>query len=356
MKVNNIAIFFGGQSTEHDISILSALQVLNAINKQKYNIFPIYISKSGKWFYSESFTCLENLRNFNEKKYKEVFIKPADNILYYTKGFFKKVAGIDCALVVMHGKNGEDGVLQGVLEMSNIPYTSSGVTSLAVTLDKSKMKEVFLSNNFPIVKHKVITSIEQSSKIELSYPVVVKPNCLGSSIGISLCKNKKELISALDVAFKFDKKVIIEECVKNLIEYNCAAYGFGDKVVVSKIERPLTNSEILSFEEKYVSKGKSKARSKREIPAKIEIGLKTQIENLTAKAFKCFDCAGVIRCDFLYDGENLFINEVNSIPGSLAYYLFDKPFSNLIDNLIEIAVLKQEEKGKVLSSFESSVL
>lgn len=356
MKVNNIAIFFGGQSTEHDISILSALQVINAINKQKYNIFPIYISKSGKWFYSENFTSIESLKNFDEKKHKEVFVKPADCFLYYSKGFFRKVTSIDCALVVMHGKNGEDGVLQGVLEMSNIPYTSSGVTSLAVTLDKSKMKDVFLSNDFPIVNHKVVTSIEQSSKLELSYPVIVKPNCLGSSIGISLCKNKKELISALDVAFKFDKKVIIEECVKDLVEYNCAAYGFGDKVVVSKIERPLTKNEILSFEDKYISKGKSKARSKREIPARIESDLKKQIEDLTAKAFRCFDCAGVIRCDFLYNGENLYINEINSIPGSLAYYLFDKPFSNLLDNLIEIAILKHEEKDKVLSSFESSVL
>lgn len=355
--VKNIMIVFGGQSTEHDISILSAMQVINAINKEKYNIYPVYISKSGKWFYSQSFTESSVFKDFNERRFKKVFIKPMSNSLFYDKKFITKVAQIDCAIIVMHGKNGEDGVIQGVFEMANIPYTSGGVLSLASTLSKARMKEVFKVNNFPIVKHEVLKSPKDIALLTLDYPLVVKPNSLGSSIGIEVCKNKKELSEALSVAFKFDDCVVIEEMVQNLVEYNCAAYGVGDKVVVSKIERPLNESEILSFEDKYINKNKgSKASSKREIPAKINEKLKREIENLTAKAFKCFDCAGVVRCDFMYDGENLYINEINSIPGSLAFYLFDKSFSRLIDNLIEIAIIKFENNKKLLLTFESSVL
>ena len=356
MSVKNIAIFFGGQSTEHDISILSAMQTINAINKEKYNIYPIYISKSGRWLYSEKFVSVQAFKNFKEEKYKQVYLKPNSKILFCNNLINRKVCEIDCALVVMHGRTGEDGVLQGVLEMSHIPYTSSGVMSLATTLNKSMMKQIFSSNDFPIVNYEVFTRVEQASSLKVKFPLVVKPNSLGSSIGIKLCKNKKELVAALEVAFKFDDVVVVEEAVKDLVEFNCAAYGYKDRVVLSKIERPLSEGEILSFEDKYVSKGKSKSHSKREIPAKIDVELKTKIENLTAKAFRCFDCSGVIRCDFLFDGENLFINEINSIPGSLAHYLFDKTFSNLIDNLIEIAIIKFEKENDLLKTFESSVL
>lgn len=356
MKEKNIAIMFGGRSTEHDISILSALQAYNAINKQKYNVLPIYISKSGKWFLIKDFSSTTPFKEFNEKKHRRVFLLNGDNTLYSDGVLRKKIASLDCALCVLHGFGGEDGTLQGVLETSFVPYTSGDILSLASTLDKARMKEVFKANSFPITDYIVLNSIEEMSKMKLDYPVIVKPNSLGSSIGIKVCRNKKELGCALAVAFQFDEKVVVERVVENLVEYNCAAYGYKQKVVLSKIERPLKEGEILSFEDKYVSKGKSKANSKREIPAKISKELESEIFNLTKKTFLAFNLSGVVRCDFLYDGEKLYINEVNSIPGSLANYLFDKPFSALIDNLIEIAIIKSKDKQSKTHTFSSSVL
>ncbi len=359
MNKMNVAVFFGGQSTEHDISILSANQALNVISKDKYNVFPIYVARDGKWYFSQLLYDVALFKNFDSKKHKRVFLKFGEKTLYSSGIIGRKLCEIDCALVVMHGAGGEDGCLQGALELCNIPYTSGSVLSLASTLDKRQMKAVFKAKGFPIVEHRELTQNYDKEMLEsLPYPVVVKPNSLGSSIAIAFCTSKEETEKAIDFALKFDSLVLVENAITNLTEYNCAALGYKNKVMHSQIEQPLTEHDILSFEDKYTSKQKQKgiANTKRLLPAMISKKLVKEITDLTEEAFKAFDCCGIVRCDFLYDGEKLYINEINSIPGSLAFYLFNKKFTLLIDNLIECAFLKQKEKDRIIRTFDSSVL
>lgn len=386
----NIAVIFGGKSTEHDISILSSMQVMEALDKTKYEILPIYIEKTGKWLFGEKLTSVETFKHFITKSLSEVAILPTDNQLYIKKlGKFKPFKKIDCAFIIMHGLNGEDGTIQGLLELANIPYTSSGILASSIGIDKLAQKRVFESLSIPVVPYAFLTRREYeklNKKIQLeslTFPVVVKPNRLGSSIGISFCKNQKQLNKALELAFKFDSVVLIEKAVKKLKEINISVLGYNGDILLSTTEQPITSHELLTFSDKYCGgqKGKSVAKStnkisnssncfgtkngmqslSRIVPAKIDFNTKQLIETYAKQIFIELDCKGVIRIDFLFDETKkvLYVNEVNTIPGSLAFYLWEHKgisFTEELDKIVEIALLEHHDKNSKTFVFESKVI
>lgn len=365
--MKNIAVFFGGKSSEHDISIITGVQTINGLNKNLYKIFPIYITKNGEWFFSETFTDTNVFFNFEEKKYNKVFFEAGNKTLFLRKKrkafVAKKLCAIDCAILCNHGVNGEDGTIQGLLELCNIPYTSSSVLGSSVTMDKVFMKKLFAFNDLPITKYiwflksdydkskeKILTKIKK----EIGFPLIVKPANLGSSIGINICKNIDELIKAIDIAQSFDNKIIIEDVVHNLLEINCAVIGNNDEAEISKLEQPISWQKFLSFDEKYLNFSKAKLKQ-----AKLPKEISQKIRNISKLIFKNFELSGVVRIDFLFNtqSEELFVNEVNNIPGALSHHLFPGyTHSQFLTKLIDIAIEKHIEKQSKTYCFESSVL
>lgn len=375
----NIGIIFGGKSVEHEVSVITALQVYENIDKSRYNTIPIYIDKKGKWFTHPDLFKYETFKNGNFENLNSAFIKPDsdDNYLYYKTGkFFKKEKKIkiDFYFLLVHGTNGEDGTLQGLMELNNIPYSSCGITGSALGMDKILMKQIFKSVGLPIVdylwfyrkdwinkKQNIIEKVEKY----LKYPVIVKPSNLGSSIGISKVKNRSTLIAAIDVAIQYDLKFIIEKAIEPVREINCSAIGYQNDVEVSMLEEPINWEDFLTFEDKYIRGNKnSKLGGKggsirRIIPARIDKEIEKKIKEYTILSFKVLNCSGVVRVDFLVDmGNNVFINEINTIPGSLAYYLWEKrglDFENLIDKIIEIGFKYHKEKNNKFFNFSANL-
>jgi D-alanine-D-alanine ligase len=373
-----VAVLFGGRSVEHEVSVITGAQVMENIDKEKYDVVPIYIDKEGKWFTGDSLKEFENFKNSNLNDLQEIVLSANtnDHNLYLhpeSIGLFKKkiLDGIDIIFPTIHGTNGEDGTIQGLFELMNIPYVGGGVLASSVGMDKILMKDVFKSNGLPIVdylwfyrsrweddKEGIINDIEKA----LGYPIFVKPANLGSSIGISKAKNKDSLIHAIEIAIRYDRKIIIEKAVENPREINCAVMGYDDKVESSLCEEPLGWEEILTFEDKYVksnAKGMGKEGSRRIIPAEIDDSIREKIEDVAKKSFMAIDCSGNARVDFLIDkNNNIYINEINTLPGSVAYYLWEDKgysFKKLIDKMIDIAIKVNENKNENMYSYAADL-
>ncbi|HSH36041.1 D-alanine--D-alanine ligase family protein [Schnuerera sp.] len=373
-----IAIIFGGRSVEHEVSVITGLQVMENIDKNKYDIIPIYINKEGKWCTGNSLMKFENFKNNNLNDLQEITLSlnANDHNLYLHPnniGLFRKkiIDRIDIVFPTIHGTNGEDGTIQGLFELKNMPYVGGGVLASSVGMDKILMKEVFKAGGLPIVdyfwfyrkewiekKDKIINDIEE----KLGYSLFVKPANLGSSIGISKAKDKESLIEAIEVATRYDRKIIIEKAVENPREINCAAMGYNDDVIVSLCEEPLGWEEILTFEDKYIksnTKGMGKDSSRRIIPADIKDNLREKIEKLAKETFMAIDCSGNARIDFLLDeNQNIFINEINTLPGSIAFYLWEKkgyPFDKLLDKMINIAIEVHKDKNENMYTYEADL-
>ncbi|CAK7056904.1 D-alanine--D-alanine ligase family protein [Tissierella sp.] len=376
--MKKIGVIFGGLSVEHEVSVITGMQVIENIDKTKYEVIPIYVSKDGKWLTGSSLMDFRNYKDGNFKDAKEIILSAnhGDNNIYShpkTVGLFgKKILGeIDIAFPAFHGMNGEDGTVQGIFELMDIPYVGCGVLGSSVGMDKILMKDVYKANELPVVdytwfyrskwlkdKDLIIKDIET----KLSYPLFVKPANLGSSIGISKAKNREDLVDAIEVAIRYDRKIIIEQAVENLREINCAVLGFDDEVITSLCEEPIGWEEILSFEDKYVKtneKGGKSSGERRIIPAGIEDNIRQEIEQLAKKAFITIDGRGVSRIDFLLDANNnVYINEINTLPGSIAFYLWEGKgysFKKLIDELISIAIKVHEEKKENMYSYEANL-
>ncbi|MDU5081074.1 D-alanine--D-alanine ligase family protein [uncultured Tissierella sp.] len=376
--MKKIGVIFGGLSVEHEVSVITGMQVMENIDKTKYEVIPIYVNKDGKWLTGNSLMDFKNYKDGNFKDAKEIILSPnhGDNNIYShpkTVGLFgKKILGeIDIAFPAFHGMNGEDGTVQGIFELMDIPYVGCGVLGSSVGMDKILMKDVYKANELPVVdytwfyrskwlkdKDLIIKDIET----KLSYPLFVKPANLGSSIGISKAKNREDLVDAIEVAIRYDRKIIIEQAVENLREINCAVLGFDDEVITSLCEEPIGWEEILSFEDKYVKtneKGGKSSGERRIIPAGIEDNIRQEIEQLAKKAFITIDGRGVSRIDFLLDANNnIYINEINTLPGSIAFYLWEGKgysFKKLIDELISIAIKVHEEKKENMYSYEANL-
>ncbi len=376
--MKKVGIVFGGQSVEHEVSVITGMQIIENIDKSRYQVVPIYITKEGKWLTGEALSEFKTYKDGNFKDTKQIVLSPNRNDfnLYLhpevTGMFTKKIVDtIDIIFPALHGTYGEDGSIQGLFELMNIPYVGGGVLASSVGMDKILMKDVYKSYNIPVVDYtwfyrtdweknrdKVINDIEEA----LGYPTFVKPANLGSSIGISKAKDREGLISAIEIAINYDRKIIIEKAVESPREINCAVMGYDREVLASLCEEPLGWTEILSFEDKYVksnAKGAKSSGERRIIPADIPNGLREEIEDLAKKAFMVIDGRGTSRIDFLVDQNNkVYVNEINTLPGSIGFYLWEGKeisFTKLISELIEIAITTNKEKNKNMYHYDANL-
>ncbi len=363
---------------EHDVSIITACQIMENMDRKKFQPVPLYISKKGEWFTGEKLCRIESFRKRDFTSERRVFLPPlagCRELLAHPseKGLFKKRIreSIDVAFPAVHGTNGEDGTLQGLLELADIPYTGSGVVASATGMDKVLMKAVFASTGLPVLNdccffrsswekdpEKTLNEIEAT----LIWPLFVKPANLGSSIGITKVKNRDELQYAIDVAGHYDRKILVEEGLGQATEINCAVLGMEGDLIPSVCEQPLALKEFLSFEDKYLrgEKGKGMSGQARKIPAPISDELTKKIQNMAMRAFSTIDARGVARVDFLLDSEKKpYVNEINTLPGSLSFYLWEAAgikFPELIERLIDLAFRVHKEKTAQIYTFDSSIL
>lgn len=366
--MKKIGIIYGGKSVEHEVSIITGLQVYENLDKSKYTSELIYIDKDGDWFFGEKkLKDLKIYKNWTKKCAKQ--FQPSLN----KKDKKNILNSLDAVIIACHGNYGEDGKLQSFLEFLDIPYTSSGVVGSASGMDKIVMKSIFSGIDLPVLPYIWFTRhdwIENSDEVikkvryTLDYPVFVKPANLGSSIGISMVNDEKDLINAIDVASKYDYRIIVEKGVANSVEINCSAIMKDNEVLTSVLEEPVRWEKFLSFDDKYInanSKTKGMGSMGRKIPAEVTKEQKEHIENYTKQIYKTMDCCGVVRVDYLMDEsrEHVYVNEINTIPGSFSFYLWehnDLPFTKLIDVLIEEALRQaQLRKDKVLK-YDSKIL
>ena len=375
----NIAVFFGGRSTEHEISVISANQAMAAMDSDKYNVIPVYITKDGRWFTGEALTDVKNYRNTAEllKQCTQVYMRPiyGDYNLYKAerKMFGSDVfAKLDAAIPVLHGSNGEDGIFEGVLETIGIPYAGCGTLASANGMDKITMKMILASDGIPVVDYVWFTDKqwfahrdELIAKIEskLGYPVIVKPANLGSSVGIGRADNREELLSKVDDARRYSARIIVEDLVENLQEINCAVLGDCDEYRTSVLEEPIKSGEILSYTDKYMGGTKDNRgmhASKKRIPVDLPKEETERIQFLAGETFRVLSCHGVSRVDVMVDAKtrDIYVNEINTIPGSLSFYLWEAAglkFDKLMDELVRLAFKRKRDQGSKTVSYDSNI-
>jgi D-alanine-D-alanine ligase len=372
-----IAVVFGSQSVEHEVSIITAIQVMRACNPEAYDVIPIYIAKTGEWYTGTALKDLATFKKLNLGELEKVHLvlDPASPYLFRTqgKGLFAKERGIhvDVVFPAVHGTHGEDGTLQGLFELTGVPYIGAGVLGSAVGMDKVLMKAAFEQNNLPVVNYLWVLRSRLKKKQDevlawiegnLRYPLFVKPSNLGSSIGISKARNRDELQFALDVASQYDRKLLVEESLEQVREINCAVMGNED-LVASACEEPMSWESFLSYDDKYLhgQAGKGMKGSRRRIPADLPDEVTREIQDLAIKAFRAVDCRGLARVDLLVNRETLqvYVNEVNTLPGSMSFYLW-QPLgltpTQVVENLVQLAIEAAEDKGKTTFSYDSNLL
>ena len=381
MKIK-VGVIFGGETVEHEVSVITAVQAMEHINKDKYDIVPIYISKERIWYTSPMLMDIDVYKDFNDlKRYaKQVVLTKIGDKFYLqkTKGLFKRnITDIDIAFPIVHGNNVEDGTLQGYLDSVGIPYVGSKVLGSALGQDKVVMKQVFKDMGLPIVDYTWFFDSEYADDCEkifanvkkLGYPVIVKPATLGSSVGITYVKEESELANAIEEAMKYDVKVVVEKAVKNLVEVNCSVLGNYSYQEASVIEEVTSDEDFLTYADKYIggSKGKLKGPSKgmasasRIIPARISKEMENNIKETSKQVFKVLNLGGVCRIDYLIDKKTkeFYINEPNTIPGSLSFYLWEKTgkkYEDLLDEMITLCIKDYKNRSKKVYSFESNIL
>lgn len=390
-----VAVIYGSRTCEHDVSIVSALQAMDNLDKNEYEIVPVYIARDGQWYTGR---LLRNITFYSAFKPELVThvapvmsedgkftLMPVTSIAPHGfKGMVKvlmsnmnlgedTVEKCDVVLPVMHGMNGEDGTLQGLLELFNVPYTSTGVLGSALGMDKIAMKQFFRGCGLPVVDgmwfarsewnknhEEVLNRVESSCP----YPVYVKPANLGSSIGISRATDRQSLIKAIETAVEYDRRILVERGIEKPVEINCSALRIKGEVRASLCEMPASWEEFLTFDDKYLrgsksGKGQGMESLARKVPAPISDELTQRIQQMTTQVYNAMDCKGVVRIDYMLDGDELYINEINIIPGSLAFYLWEPlgiSFKEMLDCMIEDAFTAYAEKNRSVFSYDSSIL
>ncbi|GHU98284.1 D-alanine--D-alanine ligase [Clostridia bacterium] len=387
----NLVIFFGGRSCEHEISIITAQQAIANIDRGKYEIFPVYIAPDGVWRHGRGYDRLQSFASGAVPKGAEVLLTPGSPVLYRRAkpGRIKPVICIHAALLCMHGLNGEDGALQGLLELSGVPYTSCNVQASGACMDKIVSKFLFKGLGLPVTEFAWFTAGEfergpeaclDRAEKAAGYPCIVKPANLGSSIGISVCPDRSALRAAVATAAAFDRRVLVERGLTDFFELNCSALGIENDVKISECERPAAWHEFLTFEDKYMSGGKGDRSGgqngkenaagggkigmhglKRELPARIEPAVRDAVREATERVFRTLNAKGVVRVDFLVDKKTgtVYINEVNTIPGSLSFYFWEREgveFPQLIDRLVYFAGCEHGLKAGLQYAYKTDVV
>ncbi|MBQ7726256.1 MAG: D-alanine--D-alanine ligase [Clostridia bacterium] len=377
----NLAVFFGCRSVEHEVSIISAVQAMRAINREKYDVTPIYVTKSGEMVTGDVLFDIEQYRNLPAllAKAKPItLVRENGGVFLHEQagGLFakKKPVRIDLAFPVVHGTNCEDGTVAGYLEYLGLPYVGCDILSAAVGMDKAVFKDVLKSAGLPVLdcvtfraKEYLLKREETAAKITaaFAFPVIVKPANLGSSVGISKAKDENELHEAITLAASFADKILVEPAVTALREINCSVLGDADDCQASVPEEPFMHDEILSYGDKYLSgqKGGSKgmASLSRKIPADLSEEQTREIQDLSCRIFKAIGASGVVRIDYLLDTETgkIYANEINTIPGSLAFYLWEASgmkYPDLIDRLVELAFKRQRSRDNLTFTIDTNIL
>ena len=375
----NVAVFFGGDSVEHEVSIISAVQAMTHLNKEKYNVIPVYLSKSGIMYTSAAMFDISSFRNINDLIAKSRTVNISNNgngVILKTdkKNDFsgRKPIKLDVALPIVHGTNCEDGSLQGYFETLRLPYAGCDVLASSVGMDKAIFKSVLRTAGIPVLDCIRFSSndyaefsknIIQRINTAIGYPLIVKPVNLGSSIGISKVNSADELNAAIEDAFLYSESVLVERAVQNLRELNCSVLGDSAECIASPCEEPFGEDEILSYDDKYKSPSQSKgmATLKRKIPADIPEDLTQSVREYACRTFKAIGAHGVVRIDFLMDNNSkeVFVNEINTIPGSLAFYLWEADgikYSELLDKLIALAFSRQRKRDNLHFGIDTNIL
>lgn len=382
MKIK-VGVFFGGKSVEHEISVISAIQAIYAFDRDKYDIVPVYITKENEMYAGEKIGEIESYKDIKALLKDSQRIIPVNEngkvnlIKYPMKKFGSSVYDyIDVAFPIVHGTNVEDGTLQGYFKMLNIPYVGCDVLSSAMGMDKYVMKAVLKDSGVPVldccvanVKEYNRSSSDFADKIEneIGYPVIVKPINLGSSVGIKKATDREKLFEAVEYAFQFADRILVEKAITELKEVNCSVIGDYEEAEASECEEPLNTDEILSYEDKYLS-GESKSEgskgmqsTKRKLPADISKEMRDEIRALAVKTFKTLGCSGVSRIDFMIDKttDTVWVNEINTIPGSLSFYLWEPvglKYNCLLDKMVMLALKRQRENSEITYSFDTNIL
>lgn len=372
-----VGLFFGGRSVEHEVSVITALQAFENLDLDKYEVIPVYVSKQGDFYTNPKFLNLKNYKDIDSLLLSSTKItlgRKDGQGGFYSLGLFPKFTPIDVALLAFHGSFGEDGCIQGLLEINQIPYTGFNVMGSAITMDKVISKYVFQSLGLPVSKFAVVIRndwIENPDKCVtevkkiVEFPLFIKPADIGSTIGINYAKDVDELQFNIEVAFVYSDKVVIEEAFQNCIEVNCAALGY-ENIMPSVCEMPIRSGDVLSFEDKYMkgskgSKSAGMASLSRKIPAPISQKLSKQIQETTVKVFKALEGCGVARIDYFVDPktEKFWINEVNTPPGSLAFYLYEPigiKYKQLLDRVIADGLERFADQQKTQFVLDSGLL
>ena len=375
----NIGVFFGGRSTEHEISVISASQAMHAIDRNQYDVTPVYISKEGQWYTGEALFDVANYRDMNKllSRVEEVYMRPifGDCNLYKSKKSLfgnDKITRLDVAIPILHGSNGEDGTFEGILESIGIPFAGCNVLSSANGMDKITMKMILRASDIPVVdfvwftdkqwfakRQELIEQIERT----LHYPVIVKPANLGSSVGIGRAANREELIEKVSVAEKYSSRLIVEKMIENLQEINCSVLGDCDEYTTSVLEEPIKSGDFLTYEDKYMGGGKTNKgmqASDKRIPAELPEDETRRIQFLAGETFRVLSCQGVSRVDVIVDANtrDIYVNEINTIPGSLSFYLWEAsglPFDKLMDRLVKLALKRNREQKQKIVSYDKNI-
>ncbi len=386
MNKLTMAVFYGSRTCEHDVSIVSALQCMDAAEQGGYTVVPVYIARDGMWYTGAPLRDVKTYAKFSpgaagiQRVMLDISAGSGELVAWPPQkaGLFggagkSAIAHMDVAVPVMHGLNGEDGTLQGLLELADIPYTSSGVMGSAVGMDKIAMKTMFRGVGLPVVDdvwflrdawQREPEAVLDKVEGKLTYPVFVKPANLGSSIGISRATDRESLRKAIEVAVSFDRRILVEQGIDAPREVNCAVLGFGEDVTPSVCEMPVSTEEFLTYQDKYLrqAKGPSKGMQSlaRQVPAPIGDALTEQAQRLACDAFRALDCKGVARIDLMLDkNEKLFINEINTIPGSLAFYLWQEmgmQYPALLEKMVELAFAAHAQKHQSVFAYDSTIL
>lgn len=336
-SIKNVCVFFGGVSVEHDISVITGALALNSLDKEKYNPVPVYVAKNGVWYTGDELFNLDWYSKPDLKKLKIAFMKAGDGNLYTLKGAkLKKLCSVYCAINCMHGENGEDGCLAGFIKLCGVPFASPDILASSVCMNKSATKIFLKGLGVKVLPFVSVSSLGEVDDVadSLDYPVIVKPECGGSSIGVNTANTYYELQAAVSAALRLGERAVIEPCLESFTEINCAAYTSGaGEIIVSECEQPFGKSKVLSFDDKYVDGG-------RVFPANIDETVSSEIKETVKKIYSALDMRGVIRIDFFVTEDGVYVNEVNTVPGSLAYYLFvksTKEFAGMLDELVAAA-------------------
>ena len=385
MKIR-VGVLYGGKTTEHEVSIITAVQAMGFLNKDKYDVIPMYLTKENEMYTGEP------LKEMDVYKETELLKRYCKNVVCYSKdgalvlqnkkGLFKRtIATVDIVIPCVHGYNMEDGNVQGMLETYGIPYTGSDIYGCTVGQDKVFQKQILEAEKVPVTKYTWFYDneyYEDETKIlenikKVGYPVIVKPARQGSSIGIKIANDEETVKEAIEDAIKYDDKILVEEVISNMVELNCSVLGSNSFMETSAIEQVMGQDEILSFNDKYIGSGAKKGAAKkmgaskgmisadRVIPADIPKKLASEIEETSKRAFRALGASGVVRIDFLYDkkSKKYYVNELNTIPGCLSFYLWlplNKEYDELLDDMINIAVKRYKKKLKKTTIFESNIL